>query len=256
MSVRLYVREAGRGEKTVVLLHGFGSDHRVWHDIQPALVRGARTLAYDLPGHGASMDFPGAGPATVAAKAVLADLDARGVDKAHFAGHSMGGAIAALIALRVPERVASLTLLSPGGFGPRINADLLRRYAAATGADALRPLMSEMAAPGFVMPTKYVASLTAMRSRPGQRQKLLEIIEIIARDGRQGEIPRDALAGLAMPVSLVWGTVDPVLPFAQTRDLPDGFRLRALDGVGHQLLVEAERIVVQEIRKSLARPAP
>jgi pyruvate dehydrogenase E2 component (dihydrolipoamide acetyltransferase) len=253
MTGTLYAREAGRGGKTIVLLHGFGGHHRVWYDIQPVLARDARTLAYDLPGHGASLDYPGAGAATSAAKAVIADLAARGIGKAHLVGYSMGGAIATLIALRAPDAVASLTLLAPGGFGPEINASLLRRYASATGADDLRPIMSEMAAPGFVMPTKYVASLTAVRRLPGQREKLEEIVALITRDDRQGEIPRDVLAGLAMPVSLVWGTADPVLPFSQTRDLPPSFRLRALDGVGHQLLVEAEKTVVQEIRKSTSR---
>src|SRR5690606_4172263 len=107
--------------------------------------------------------------------------------------------------------------------------------------------------PGFVMPTKYVASLTAVRRLPGQRGKLEEIVALITRDDRQGEIPRETLAGLKMPVSLVWGTADPVLPFSQTRDLPPAFLLRALDGIGHQLLVEAEKTVVQEVRKSMAR---
>lgn len=251
MTGSLYAREAGRGGEAVVLLHGFGGHHRVWYDIQPALVRDARTFAYDLPGHGASLSYPDAGPATVAAKAVLSDLAARGLEKAHFVGHSMGGAIATLIALKAPQAVASLTLLAPGGYGPEINAPLLRRYASALGADELRPVMSEMAAPGFTMPTKYVASLTAVRGQPGQREKLEEIVALITKGDRQGEIPRTALAGLAMPVSLVWGTADPVLPFTQTRDLPRSFRLRALEGVGHQLLVEAERTVVQEIRKSI-----
>lgn len=251
MSEGLYAREAGRGGNTVALLHGFGGHHKMWYDIQPALSRDALTLAYDLPGHGASLAFPGGGPATTAAKAVLADLAARGVERAHLVGHSMGGAVAVLIALRKPEAVASLTLLAPGGFGPQINADLLRRYAAATGADELRPVMSEMAAPGFVMPTKYVASLAAVRRLPGQREKLEEIVALITRDGMQGELPREAMAELPMPVTLVWGTLDPVLPFAQTAGLPKNFALKPLEGVGHQLLVEAEKTVVQQVRKAL-----
>lgn len=255
MSGTLYAREAGRGARAVVLLHGFGGHHRNWYDIQPAVARDARTLAYDLPGHGASLHYADAGPAMVAAKAVIADLAARGIGRAHISGHSMGGAIAVLIAMRAPELVASLTLLAPGGFGPEINADLLRRYAAATGADELRPIMSEMAAPGFVMPTKYVASLTAVRREPGQREKLEEIAALITKDGRQGEIPREAMAKLQMPVSLVWGTLDPVLPFSHSRDLPASWKLREMPGVGHQLLVEAEKTVVQEIRKSLAASA-
>jgi pimeloyl-ACP methyl ester carboxylesterase len=253
LSGALYAREAGQGGQVIVLLHGFGGHHKVWYDIQPALARDARVLAYDLPGHGGSRDYPGAGSASVAAKAILADLAQRGVAQAHFVGYSMGGGIATLIALRAADMARSLTLLAPGGFGPEINAPLLRRYAAATHADDLRAVMSEMAGPGFSMPTKYVASLAAVRSLPGQREKLEEIVALIAKDGRQGEIPRGAQAELTLPVSVIWGTADPVLPFNQTKGLPPAFRLNALPGVGHQLLVEAEKTLVQEIRKTVRR---
>src|SRR5690606_15372767 len=109
----------------------------VWGAIQERLASEAATLAYDLPGHGGSFSYEGAGPAKVAATAILADLDARGVASAHLVGHSMGGAIAALMAIFQPQRVASLTLLSPGGFGPEINQRLLKRYAAAADEAAL-----------------------------------------------------------------------------------------------------------------------
>ena len=127
----LYVAERGAGPKTVVLLHGFGGCHDIWREVTATLAPGIRTLAYDLPGHGLSLDFPGSGPAKTAARAVLADLAARGIARVHVAGHSMGGAVATLMALAEPETIASLTLLAPGGFGPEINGPLLRRYAAA-----------------------------------------------------------------------------------------------------------------------------
>ncbi len=249
MSGDIHARVQGKGPSTVVLLHGFGGHHDVWYDIQPALAAGARVLAYDLPGHGRSLNYPGAGPAHVAAKAVLADLGARGIARAHFVGHSMGGAVAVLAALRAPEAVASLTLLAPGGFGPEINFDLLRRYAAATNADDLRACMDEMSAPGFSMPTKYVAGLVATRGVAGQRDKLIEIASLITKGDRQGEIPRDSLASLAMPTRVIWGTEDTVLPYAQTSALPANISLETLPGKGHMLLEEAKETVIRAIRK-------
>lgn len=251
MSGDIHARVQGKGLETVVLLHGFGGHHDVWYDIQPALAPVARVLAYDLPGHGRSLGYPGAGPAHVAAKAVLADLGARGIARAHFAGHSMGGAIAVLAALRSPETVASLTLLAPGGFGPEINFDLLRRYAAATNADDLRACMDDMSALGFTMPTKYVAGLVATRGVAGQREKLIEIAALITKGDRQGEIPRDSLASLAMPVRVIWGTEDTVLPYSQTAGLPTNLSLETLPGKGHMLLEEARETVVRSIRKAV-----
>ncbi|GHD11934.1 alpha/beta fold hydrolase [Tianweitania populi] len=247
---RLYAFIKGTGPKTIVLLHGFGGFHGVWSEIQPGLVQGAGVLAYDLPGHHRSLSYPNAGPAGVAVKAILADLQARGITRAHFVGHSMGGAIASLIGLRAPEVAESLTLLAPGGFGPEINADLLRRYGAATNADELRSCLNEMSAPGFAMPTKCVVGLAASRGARGQREKLVEIAAAITKGERQGEIPRDMLATLTMPVTVVWGTEDTVLPFSQTQDLPLNFKLEVLAGRGHMLMEEARETVLRIIRRT------
>lgn len=246
----LHARVRGGGPPAIVLLHGFGGYHGDWLDIQAELARIGTVIAYDLPGHGQSLDVPGAGSATAAAKAVLADLSERGIERVHLAGFSMGGAIATLIALRVPERVASLTLLAPGGFGPEINGPLLERFAAAD-RDDLRAAMNEMSAPGFETLTRDVAATAAVHGAPGQRGKLVEIAGIIAKDSRQGEIPRDQLAALQMPVTVVWGDADRVLPYRQTDGLPLAFRLETLPGKGHMLLNEARRAVAAAIRRTV-----
>lgn len=253
MSQTLHAREKGNGPETLVLLHGFGGLSMDWYDIQPDLARDARVLAYDLPGHARSLDHPAAGSASGMAKAILADLDARGIARVHVAGFSMGGAVATLMALRAPDRVASLTLLAPGGFGPDISEERLANLAAPATTDDLRAAMNAMCAPGFEMPTKNVAVYAAMQSAPGQREMLMEIAEKISKGGRQGEIPRASLATLAMPVTVVWGTADPVLPFPQSENLPEAFRLAVLPGVGHMLLEEARKQVIHAIRSTMRR---
>lgn len=253
MSEALHARVKGSGATPVVLLHGFGGGIDDWYDIQPDLARDRLTLAYDLPGHGRSLGHPGAGNAGGMAKAILADLAARGISKVHVAGFSMGGAVAALMGLRAPEQVASLTLLAPGGFGPRISEPLLQRFATAPDADALRAAMNDMAAPGYAFETKYVAALASLRRIEGQPAKLAQICGVIARDGRQGEIPRETLATLKMPVTVVWGTADPVLPYSQSQDLPSNFQLVTIPGAGHMLPVEARKAVTAAIRQTIRR---
>jgi len=253
VSDRLHAREKGGGAKTIVLLHGFGGGVDDWYDIQPDLARDGLVLAYDLPGHGRSLPHPAAGNAGAMGKAILADLDRRGIERFHLAGFSMGGAVAALMALRAPERVSSLTLLAPGGFGPEINGPLLQRFATPADADALRAAMDDMAAPGYAFETKYVAALAALRRIDGQPALLDRIREMIAKDSRQGEIPRATLATLAMPVTVVWGTADPVLPYSQSAGLPERFDLISLPGVGHMLPVEARKVVISAIRQTMKR---
>ena len=250
----LHARVKGSGAATpVVLLHGFGGGIDDWYDIQPDLARDRPALAYDLPGHGRSVDHPAAGNAGQMAKAILADLEARGIARAHVAGFSMGGAVACLMALRAGGRVASLTLLAPGGFGPEINGPLLLRYAAPDDTDELRAAMNDMAGPDYEFETKHVASLAALRRIEGQRGRLEAIHSMIAQDGRQGEIPRESLVKLAMPVTVVWGTEDPVLPFSQTAGLPPAFHFIPVPGAGHMLLVEARKTVTAAIRSTIRR---
>ena len=80
--------------------------------------------------------------------------------------------------------------------------------------------------------------------------KLAGIAEAITRDDRQGVIGRAALDRLRMPVAVVWGSSDPVLPYGQTSDLPDRFVLHGVDGAGHMLIEEAPDRVLDAIRQT------
>ncbi len=235
------------GEPPVVLLHGFGGCHAIWQGIADGLAGKARTLAYDLPGHGQSLTVPGAGSARRSAAAILADLTARDIRRVHLVGHSMGGAIAALIAIAEPDRIASLTLLAPGGFGEEINDALLRRYAHAVEDEEIRQCLAAMSGPDARIADATLAPYREMRRRPGQTVMLSEMVATIARNGRQGVIPSEMLASLAMPVTVAWGDADPVLPFSQTRNLPPNFRLMRLPGAGHMLASEVPDAVASII---------
>ncbi len=100
----------------LVLLHPWGFNMMVWHDVAPALARERRVVLIDLPGHGKSSKVPGSYPMRRMAAAVLDVLDALGVARAVVGGNSLGGATAVATALEAPERVAGLILVAaPGG---------------------------------------------------------------------------------------------------------------------------------------------
>ena len=111
----------------MVFIHGFGGRRESWSDLQQRVSKYAQTIAFDLPGHGQSIDYPDFGPPKVAARAIITELQRMGHNKVHVVGHSMGGAVSSLIALFQPELVASLTLLAPGGFGDEINVVALNQ---------------------------------------------------------------------------------------------------------------------------------
>ena len=245
--------QARRGEGApLVLLHGFGGEHMAWVPIVQRLPKDRATIAYDLPGHGRSLDAPGAGRAGAMAKGVLADLDARGIERFHIAGHSMGGAVATLIAMRAPERVASLTLLAPGGFGPEIAHDVLRGWGAAAQRLAIARALQRMTAPDFRYGAFEIGRIETTRRRSGQVPALRAIAESLADgEGRQGEIPRDAIRALAVPTTLLWGTADPILPAHHADGLDDALHIIRIEGAGHMLIDERPRDVASAIEAAI-----
>src|SRR5262249_8164168 len=123
---RLRYLELGEGDGIPVLLvHGFGADLNTWMFSHPALAARRRVVALDLPGHGGSAKDIGAGDPDSLTDAVEGAMGALGIARVHLVGHSMGGAIAALAALRRPERVATLTLIASAGLGSEINSSFI-----------------------------------------------------------------------------------------------------------------------------------
>lgn len=108
----LAVLEGGPADgPAVVLLHGYTADRVVWMRFARHLVPDHRVLVPELAGHGASEFTSGTGfSAPAQAARVAAVMERLGVDRAHVAGNSMGGFVAATVALEHPERVASLLL--------------------------------------------------------------------------------------------------------------------------------------------------
>lgn len=245
---QLHAIEMGEGRGTpVVFLHGFGGTAASWHAVQRAISAEHATMAFDLPGHGASLDYPDAVTARHFAQSVVADLNSRDIPGAHLVGHSMGGATAALVAALAPEKVASLTLLAPGGFGPEINGRLLRRYAAAGTHDALATALEGMFGWRNPVPEEMIRRDLDLRRKEGQPERLDAILARMMKDGLQGTIPRDFLQAFTMPVTVAWGRLDNVLPVYQSDGLPSHFAVHRFDGAGHMLVEEIPDEVIRLI---------
>jgi pimeloyl-ACP methyl ester carboxylesterase len=252
MSARLYAFEAGPSSGTpLVLLHGFGGHAASWSAVVQRLPEDIRTLAFDLPGHAGSLDYPGFGSPRTAALAVLSELNVRGIKRAHVAGHSMGGAAAFLMAMEQPDLIASLTLVAPGGFGPEMDGKALRSLVEARTTDELSDAYAAMMAPPTRPDTQMITQLFGVHDRPGQREALRQILARISRGQGQGELPLGALAKERFPVTLMWGTQDTIVPYSQSANAPDWFKQIPASEKGHMLLDEAPDAVAGSIMKQV-----
>ena len=100
----------------LILIHGLGSAATAWKLITPELQKKFQVIAFDLPGHGKSEFDPvqAMDPHSLA-RLIVDQMDILEIPKAHISGNSLGGWIALEIAAEFPERVFSVTGLSPAG---------------------------------------------------------------------------------------------------------------------------------------------
>ncbi|MBU0737571.1 MAG: alpha/beta fold hydrolase [Alphaproteobacteria bacterium] len=256
MTLFAEVRHPSSAKAPLALLHGFGGIGASWAPVIERLEPHQPLVVYDLPGHGRSLDAEGVGHAGVMAKAILADLDRRGISSFHLGGHSMGGAIASLIALRARDRVASLTLVAPGGFGPEIDHQALRRYGLAVEPDELAVGLAAMAAQGVAFEAAALDRLAAARRIAGATDRLMEILQsfLVETDERigQGTLPLSSFSDLGIPTRLLWGTADPILPVAQAKNIWEGAEVTLIETAGHMLIDEAPDRVAVAIRAAMA----
>ncbi|GAB5377690.1 MAG: alpha/beta fold hydrolase [Acuticoccus sp.] len=241
----------GRRGPPIVLVHGFGGERAGWDTLAVALAPARRVIAFDLPGHGEAAAWTPTPDAAAAARAIIASLAQMGIDRASFVGHSLGGAVAALVGLMRPDLAERLVLLAPGGFGPAMNARLLRRYAEAQDEATLRLTLETFLAPTAALPDDFLAAQVRARKDPGLRRSLAAIVTAITRGDGQGTLPLDALAAAPFPTSLIWGLEDMVLPVRQAIEAPAGIARHLLPGVGHMPHLEAPDLVRDIILRTL-----
>ncbi len=109
--------EAGDGE-ALILVHGWCGNAFNWMDVFDDFAEDYHTIALDLPGSGKSGCAPGKHYDVMFYSDFVARfMDELGIEKAHLVGHSMGGHVAAMFALRHPERLDKLVLVDAAGLG-------------------------------------------------------------------------------------------------------------------------------------------
>lgn len=216
-----------------VLIHGFGGDLNSWMFNQPALAERRTTYALDLPGHGGSTKTVGKGSVGSLTGAVCAFLDEVGIGRAHLVGHSLGGAVALDMALDHGERVASATLIAPGGLGPDINLEYIDGFIATSRAKKLRAVLEMLVADPALISGDMVEEVLRYKRLDGVDAALNTIAAACFAGGRQALVLAGKLDAITAPLLVIWGREDRILPAAHAQGLPAHVRVTVLEGIGH-----------------------
>src|SRR4051794_8077973 len=263
--------EAGSGP-VLLLIHGMAGTCVNWESVIEPLAIHHTVIAPDFPGHGASA--PGGGDYSLGSLASgLRDLLlALGHERATLVGHSLGGGVALQFTYQFPEMVERLALVSSGGLGPDVSPIL--RAAALPGAELF---ISATAGVGSrvgsalgrglgmlgVRPNADLAEVArgyASLSDPERRKAFLATLRaVVGTDGqRVAALDRLYLAE-ALPLLIVWGDRDPIIPVAHAedahRELPNS-RLEIFEGVGHVPQLESPGAFIAALERFLDETEP
>ncbi|HEX3538656.1 MAG TPA: acetoin dehydrogenase dihydrolipoyllysine-residue acetyltransferase subunit [Stellaceae bacterium] len=254
---RLRVLDLGSGDPPVLFIHGFGADLNGWMFNQSALAERHRALALDLPGHGGSVkQLDRAVDGASFAADIERALDTFGIEKLHLVGHSMGGAIAVYFAHWQRERVASVTLIAPASFGPEINGEFITGFVRAQRRREMQEVLALLVHDPGPVSRQMVEDVLRYKRLDGAQAALERLAEEWFPSGIQREGLVDVATHLGMPVQIIWGRDDRIIPVAHAEALAGRLPVHILDDVGHlphmEKAAEVNRLIAEFIAAAAA----
>lgn len=221
----------------LILAPSLGTTWHMWDRQIPELAQQWRVFRFDLPGHGGAPAHP-AGSVAELAQRLLATLDAVGVQRFGYAGCAFGGAIGAELALRHPERVASLALIAAS---PRFGtADEFRQRGVIVRTNGLDPIARS--APERWFTAGFAANQPAITEWAVQMVRTTDPgCYIAACEALAAFDIRAELGSVGVPTLVLVGSDDQVTGPAEARTLVAGIpdaRLAVVPGASHLVPVE------------------
>ncbi|MFF3328238.1 4-carboxymuconolactone decarboxylase [Streptomyces sp. NPDC002888] len=226
-------------EDAPVLILGpsLGTTWHMWDRQVPELAKQWRIFRFDLPGHGGAPAYPAGSVGDLTAR-LLATLDSLGMHRFGYAGCALGGAVGVELALRHPERLASLALIAAS---PRFGtADEFRQRGVIVRTNGLEPIART--APDRWFTTGFSAAQPAITDWAVQMVRTTDPgCYIAACEALAAFDVRPELSRVGVPTLVLVGSDDQVTGPAEARTLVAGIpdaRLAVVPGASHLVPVE------------------
>ena len=233
----------GEGDVAIVLIHGLGGDLDNWLFNIDALAEWASVYALDLPGHGQSSKNIADPTLRGLAQVLIAFMDEVGIENAHLVGHSLGGAVAMQMAVDAPDRVRSLALIGSVGLGTEINSGYIDAFVTAGSRRVLKPVLECLFAKKELVSRQLVDDVLKYKRLDGVDEALKKLSSSLFASGRQQARLGEALRDVDIPIMVIWGEDDEIIPAKHAATLIGKARTHVIGGAGHMVQMEAANAV-------------
>ncbi|MBO0676996.1 alpha/beta hydrolase [Mycolicibacterium sp. S2-37] len=244
-------RIAGEGP-AILLIHGIGDNSTTWSTVQTKLAQRFTVIAPDLLGHGKS-DKPRADYSVAAYANGMRDLlSVLDIERATVIGHSLGGGVAMQFAYQFPQLVDRLVLVGAGGVTKDVNV-ALRIASLPMGSEALALLRVPLVLPAMQLIGRAAGAAFGSTRTGRDLSEMVRILADLPEPTANSAFARTLRAVVdwrgqvvtmldrcylteSVPVQLVWGSHDSVIPAAHghmAHAAMPGSRLEIFDGAGH-----------------------
>lgn len=230
----------------LVLIHGFPLDLSIWDSVIPLLENDFDLIVPDLRGFGESSTVETPYTMLDFANDIVGLLDFLGVEKAAFAGHSMGGYVALAFAREYPNRVSGLALVSSQAV-----ADAPERKAGRykTARDVLEKgvnVVAEAMTPKLSADEK-VQEFTNLLMKAQSKAGVIGALKAMAE--REDSTP--VLSQFSFPILLIHGDADTLIPIDRAKEIKSALpaaRLIKLKKAGHMPMLEFPKETAEALK--------
>lgn len=222
----------------LVFVHGFGGDLSSWNLNQTGLSGTFRTLAFDLPGHGSSGLQVSTGSVTELANKLLLAIEKKKFGPIHLVGHSLGGAIALMMALQKPKFIKTISLICPVYNGCNVNIEFLDGFLEADSRKAMKDVLGMLYFDTKAINRKFIDETLRFKRFDGAKEALLKIRG--SNFTESGEYTgKDAdLKDIGVPIQIINGGNDKIVYQTSVNDLPSNVEVHEIEGTGHMPQME------------------
>ena len=246
-----FIKYVNSNEQNILFIHGFGGDLNNWMFNQNELSNKFNTYAIDLPGHGMSEKTIHNTTLDGFASLTSSFCKENDLNSVNLAGHSLGAGIAIKTASLNPNLISSLTLISPIGLGKEIDTTYLDNFINAESRRDLKKEIEKLYFNSDIITRDMLNEVLKFLRIDNVKDTLTKIKnEIIINNDQKNNLIED-INSINIPVSVVWGEEDQIIPFNHHQVLNDKINIVLEKECGHMAHIEKASLVNEVISSTI-----